>query len=618
MKIFQISSVLNKIIQDIMRMLKSFLKICALIVWILAIIEPTSSQPNTQYIKVASLYPRVDYAGILINLNVQEAINRAQAAVNLASKFIYHHKKKIEKLTPWAGYYRHYNFLALKTKKVDRNLKTLKTDLQKVHEQYRIEQPHSIQIPRNKSRQKRSFNVDIELDINEALSTLVEGVVCLFSAPPSLSKLQKTVKKIAFRTSRLESDFNNYTTSIDKVVAIMNKEFSHDIDELHFSTSLSHALDLADDEILELLSSINPLIQGQVTHNILDPLQTETLLEQTQQLADKYDMQVMATNPIDILKSSATTFATETTWFVLLSLPLTHKSERMEAFRFLNIPWFYKNWTIQWQMEPGVIAMVPGLYPEISNIFIPDKDIDKLCDNFNGNLLCHTRVNTFPSCMISLIYQHTEQCSLQLAEDSVRYSLGPINYLFFKKPTNTMVDCCTNRSHCPQDKHYAKEFHGLVNFEDINQCKIVTKQFTLLPQSTELGITVENNKARTVAIFDHELAKVIVKFEKEKEDEAMQWIHYANYTGDELMDKQPHEYKLLGTHTIYIHTILLFIIITIVTSIFCICLVNFTRDFLEHRDVLSGLFRQKHSEENISMIIHPSAHPEEVDLQVTD
>ena len=600
-----------------MKMLKSFLKLCALIIWTSMIIEQSSCQ-NTQYIKVGSLYPRTDYAGILINLNVQEAINRAQAAVNLASKFIYHHKKKIVDLAPWAGYYRHYNFLALKTRKVDRNLKTLKTDLQKVHEQYNIEQPHSIQVPRNTSRQKRSFNVDVQLDINEALSTLVDGAVCLFGAPPSLSKLQKTVKKIAFRTSRLESDFNKYTTSIDKVVAIMNKEFDQDVDELHYSASLSAALDLADDEIVELLSSINPLIQGQITHNILDPLQTKELLKQTQQLADKHDLQVMVTNPIDILKSSATTFATETTWFVLLSLPLTHKSEKMEAFRFLNIPWFYKNWTIQWQLEPGVVAMKPGLYPEISNIFIPDKEIHNLCDNFNGNLLCHTRVNTFPSCMISLIYQHTNQCSLQLAEDSVRYSLGPINYLFFKKPTNTMVDCCTNRDHCPQDKHYDKVFHGLVNFKDIQKCKIVTKQFTLLPQSTDLGITVENNKARTIAIFDHELAKVIVKFEEERKDGIMQWNHYDNYTGDDTMAEQQHEYKLFGTHTIYVHTILLFIVITIVTSMFCICLVNFTRDYLEHRNILPDLFRQKHSEENMSMVIHPSAHPDEIDLQVIE
>ena len=600
-----------------MKMLRSFLKLCALIIWIIIITEQASAQ-NTQYIKVADLYPRVDYAGILINLNVQEAIDRAQESVDIAFKFIYHHRKKIEKLRPWTGYYRHYNFLALKSKKVNQNLKMLKVDLSKVHEQYRIVQPHSIQVPRNTSRQKRSFNIDIEMDVNEVLSTLVDGVVCLFSSPPSLSKLQKTVKKIAFRTSRLESNFDNYTTSIDKVIAIMNKEFSNDIDELHFSTSLNAALDLANDEILELLSSINPLIQGQVTHSILDPLQTKNLLEQTQQLADKYDLQVMATNPIDILKSSVTTFATETTWFVLLSLPLTHKSEKLEAFRFLNIPWFYKNWTIQWRLEPGIVAMKPGLYPNINNIFIPEGDIHKLCDTFNGNLLCHTRVNNFPSCMISLIYQHTEQCSLQMAEDRVRYSLGPINYLFFKNRTNTMVDCCTNRMDCPSEKHYDTTFHGLVNFNDINKCKIVTKEFTLLPQSTDLGITIENNKARTIAVIDHELAKVIIKFEEEKRDEAMQWMNYSNYTGNGYMDEQQEDFKLLGTHTIYVHSILLFIIITIVTTMFCICMVNFTRDFLEHSNRFSDLFGQRQPEETGSMVIHSSAHPEMIDLQETE
>ena len=113
---------------------------------------------------------------------------------------------------------------------------------------------------------------------------------------------------------------------------ITEREFNYYIDKVHFSASIDAALDLANDEILELLSSINPLIQGQITHNILDPLQTKTLLEKTQQMADKLDLQVMATNPIDILKSTATTFATETDWFVLISLPMVHKSEKLEAF----------------------------------------------------------------------------------------------------------------------------------------------------------------------------------------------------------------------------------------------------------------------------------------------
>lgn len=620
MKNLKNSDFLVLTIQDIKTMFAFALKVLALIIWAGFISDnPLAQQTttvNTQYIKIGNLYPRVEYSGVLINLNVRETIERASQAVKIASKFINHHYPKINKLQAWKGADRHYNFLALKTKKVNQNLKQLKTDIQEIHKHYRTPTKDPIQISTNSSRPKRGFNLDIELDINKCLSTVVAGVVSIFSAPTNLDKIQKSVDNISFRTSRLETDYNQFTTSIDKVLKVMNKEFNYYIDKVHFSASIDATLDLANDEVLELLSSINPLILGQISHNILDPLQTKTLLEKTQQMADKLDLQVMATTPIDILKSTATTFATETEWFVLISLPMVHKSEKLEAFKFLNVPWFYKNWTLQWDLQEGVVAMKPGFYPLIENIFIPHEEVNQLCETFNQNLLCHTRVNTFPSCQVSLIHKHTKHCDLKMAEDRVRYKLGPYSYLFFKTPTITMVNCCTEREDCPPDNRYEKTFQGLVDFQDINKCKISTSKFTLLPQSTNVGITIKNNKARTVAIFDSEWIKVIVKLEHDKEKEALKWSPMNNDTNDDQVDPEQHAFKLLGTHTILIHSVLIFIVIILVIIVFVICLTNFLKDFLGSKYHLPILFNSKDPEEaSIGMGDIPPADPGLLNLQ---
>jgi hypothetical protein len=42
--------------------------------------------------------------------------------------------------------------------------------------------------------------------------------------------------------------------------------------------SIESALDLADATIMELLTSITPLVQGKLTHNLLDPLQAQSLI----------------------------------------------------------------------------------------------------------------------------------------------------------------------------------------------------------------------------------------------------------------------------------------------------------------------------------------------------
>ena len=238
---------------------------------------------------------------------------------------------------------------------------------------------------------------------------------------------------------------------------MMKAEMDHYIDKVHMISSINSALNLADKTIMELLSSITPLVQGKLTHNLLDPLQAQSLINETQKLADRYNLEVVVNQPVDILQCSVTTFATEVSWYALLSIPLVHRSETMEAFQFINIPWFYQGKSIQWDLKPGIVASKSGLYPDIQNVFIPLDELDTLCEKFNNNFLCHKRINHFPTCQISLLYQHTREYSLKLANHRVRYSFGPFNFLFFQSPTETLVEC-------PKESFNTK-FHGLINFD---------------------------------------------------------------------------------------------------------------------------------------------------------
>ena len=263
---------------------------------------------NTQYVRIGHLHPRSDFAGVLINLNVAAAIKRGRQALEIANKFLSHNQSK-QKIGPWSGKNRHIHFMTMKHNKVLQNLKMLEADLHQAHEQYRIpENSNSIaSSTTTASRQKRGFNFDVEIDVNKCLSTIVDGVVSLFSSPRSLDKIQKSVEKISYRTSRLESEFSNFTTQIDLILQRMKSELDYDIDKVHLISSINSALNLADETIMELLSSITPLVQGKLTHNLLNPLQAQSLIEKTQEMADRYNLQVVVTQPVDILQCSVTT-----------------------------------------------------------------------------------------------------------------------------------------------------------------------------------------------------------------------------------------------------------------------------------------------------------------------
>ncbi len=175
-------------------------------------------------------------------------------------------------------------------------------------------------------------------------------------------------------------NFDNFTHTIDDIIQWMKKEMDYYKNYDYMITSIDSALNLANEAILELLNSITPLIEGKLTHNLLDPLRTRELIERTQQMANKLDLQVVAKEPYDILQCSVTTFATEKSWYALLSLPLVHRSETMNAYQFMNIPWFHQNISVQWRFQDGIVASQPGLYPDIDNIFIPQEDVPKVCD----------------------------------------------------------------------------------------------------------------------------------------------------------------------------------------------------------------------------------------------
>ena len=171
-----------------------------------------------------------------------------------------------------------------------------------------------------------------------------------------MDKIQKSVKNLAFQTSRLESKFDNFADRIDTIMKAINTTMTYYLSTAHLITSINSALDIADDTIMELLNSITPLVQGKLTHNLLDPLQAQKLIQKTQDMANKNDLQVIVDQPADILRCPVTTFATHTTWYALISLPMIDRSQTMQAYEFMNIPWFHNNMSVQWDLKPGIIA----------------------------------------------------------------------------------------------------------------------------------------------------------------------------------------------------------------------------------------------------------------------
>ena len=529
---------------------------------------------NTMYVPVGQLHPQTDFAGVLINLNVAAAIKRGKFALQMTNQFLKYHKaRQAIVVGEYSGEDRVINFMTIKRNKVKQNLKTLEADLKSVNKKFRKPKLPSTNTT---SKTKRSVHVDIKLDVYKCLTSVIDGIVSIFSSPKSLDKIQKSVKNLAFQTSRLESKFDNFADRIDTIMKAINTTMTYYLSTAHLITSINSALDIADDTIMELLNSITPLVQGKLTHNLLDPLQAQKLIQKTQDMANKNDLQVIVDQPADILRCPVTTFATHTTWYALISLPMIDRSQTMQAYEFMNIPWFHNNMSVQWDLKPGIIASdESGLYPDIKNVFINQDDIDTLCERYNQNYLCHKRINHQPTCQISLMNNRTEGCTIKKADYKVRYSFGPFHYLFLKQPTRAMIEC-NNK------KPFSNEYYGLINMNNISQCKITTKTFTLLPKSTIVSRASFANKINNVTLFKEDWLKMARKFD----ETIKRLITHKNYPLDHLLNLtnpiEDHDIKIFGSHTILIHSIGLFFILTTLLMLLTICLMNFFNYIPEH------------------------------------
>ena len=68
-------------------------------------------QLNTLFVDIGQLYPRADFAGVLIDLNVDQAIARGKAAINLTDYFLRHsYNKPKQKIGKWTGANRNIHF----------------------------------------------------------------------------------------------------------------------------------------------------------------------------------------------------------------------------------------------------------------------------------------------------------------------------------------------------------------------------------------------------------------------------------------------------------------------------------------------------------------------------
>ena len=109
------------------------------------------------------------------------------------------------------------------------------------------------------------------------------------------------------------------------------------------------------------------------------------------------------------------------------------------------------------------------------------------------------------------------------------------------------------------------------------------KNFTLLPKSTTANKPSFINKTKRITLLNNEWIKVAVEFDgrRKKKNQPLDipsWADLNNIT-TYFMDE---DVKLFGSYTILVHSITIFFIVTILSLLLTICIMNFC-DYIPER-----------------------------------
>jgi hypothetical protein len=110
--------------------------------------------------------------------------------------------------------------------------------------------------------------------------------------------------------------------------------------------------------------------------------------------------------------------------------------------------------------------------------------------------------------------------------------------------------------------------------ERISECTITTDKFRLLPNSAAKGgESTFNDKIKPVIMENEELLKATMRFEKDQDrvqnhQEANPWTHKQD-----ISDRE--DIKIFGDHTIFVHSISMFLTLTLLLLLLAICMMNF-------------------------------------------
>ena len=196
-----------------------------------------------------------------------------------------------------------------------------------------------------------------------------------------------------------------------------------------------------------------------------------------EQAAAAMGLESMITNPLQLLSAQASTFATNSSFVIVLHIHLVDPKAKFEAYTILSLPFLAGDQSAhKFDIKAETIAVQPGLASKARHMLVTERQAVDSCLQFGQIMVCHVPVRTHQTCAMSLFRHQNHQCKTKevVGMSSQKFwNIGPKTYLFFNVPTSVYLKC-------PKSNRQSTE-KGLVSLYSHYGCELSTESMVLHP-----------------------------------------------------------------------------------------------------------------------------------------
>ena len=436
--------------------------------------------PSTYFSPGKNLVTQIRFIGVQLTLPISNVTKHATKALDQVTKIlssnILHSPAKagnssLETVTA--------HMLMYKKNTLERKIRNLNSNVEK-HNSAPTDIHQDLHL-----RDKR--DISVSFNPTEMLNAFFSGINSIFHWK-GLAAVEGAVKNLAFKQSHMESFIETFSLEVTKQLRDLNSSIKKKFSNLSITLSCFILMDEAESALDILIAALAPMLQGLIPSVLLDHSSMSRIYENLLKQVQSKGRALAVDSPNELWSMKHTTYQTDGSWGVLMSIPTFDPKDTMKSFEFINFPTIHSSSVkpLRWNINPAIYAEIVTLYPNvISHLSIELHQVNQICQEYNSLLICEKQLIHEPSCLSDLFHNISTRCELveSVNQKSIQLTRSHKLLIFFLEETEILIYC--------GDAVEKMNLQGLYEIINVNDCKISSATFSYHVNGREPHMYIE-------------------------------------------------------------------------------------------------------------------------------